>query len=236
MKTTIYTTASCQFSTDEKNYLAAHNIPYEEKNLESNRDFLTEMLAVSNNFAGTPVTKIEKDDGQITVLKGFTKEEFATALGLPAETTAPSTPVASEPMMQTAPATMDAPTPTTPTPIPEPVSSPPPTPSAPAEPEPPSVIPSLPTTAAEAVIVAPPAEPTAPAPVDHPLKAVLNDWPAKSPTADDPMPPPAQPTAPTPTNDLPTTPTSPTPSIPPAPPTSTPPTSLPNIPDPNFNG
>jgi len=82
MKITVYTVTDCQFSKAEKDYLLANNIQYEEKNLELNKEWLTEMLAVSNNFAGTPVTKIEKDDGQIIVLKGFTKEEFDQALGL----------------------------------------------------------------------------------------------------------------------------------------------------------
>ena len=88
MKITIYTITDCQFSKAEKEYLQAHNLAFEEKNLEQNREWLTEMLAISNNFAGTPVTKIEKDDGQIVVLKGFTKEEFDKALNLiPQETT-----------------------------------------------------------------------------------------------------------------------------------------------------
>lgn len=76
MKVTIYTTPTCSFSQQEKEYLQSKNIAFEEKNVEENRDFLTELLTVSNNFAGTPVTKIEKDDGQTVVLKGFTKEEF----------------------------------------------------------------------------------------------------------------------------------------------------------------
>jgi glutaredoxin len=85
MKITVYTVSDCQFSKAEKEYLQSHNLPYEEKNLEQNREWLTEMLAVSNNFAGTPVTKIEKDDGQIIVLKGFTKEEFDEVLGFKKE-------------------------------------------------------------------------------------------------------------------------------------------------------
>lgn len=84
MKITIYTITDCQFSKQEKEYFQSHNLPFEEKNLETNREFLTEMLAVSNNFAGTPVTKMEKDDGQIVILKGFTKEDFDKALGFQA--------------------------------------------------------------------------------------------------------------------------------------------------------
>jgi len=85
MKITVYTVSDCQFSKQEKEYLQSHNLAYEEKNLEQNREWLTEMLAVSNNFAGTPVTKIEKEDGQIIVLKGFTKEEFDQVLGFKKE-------------------------------------------------------------------------------------------------------------------------------------------------------
>ncbi len=81
MKITLYTVNNCQFSNAEKEYLKAHNLSYEEKNLEQNREWLSEMLAVSNNFAGTPVTKIEKDDGQIVVVKGYNKEELDEILG-----------------------------------------------------------------------------------------------------------------------------------------------------------
>lgn len=81
MKITIYTIKDCAFSKQEKEYLTANKLMFEEKDLESNKDFLTEMLAISNNFAGTPVTRVEKDDGTIAVLKGFTKEEFDTTFG-----------------------------------------------------------------------------------------------------------------------------------------------------------
>ncbi len=82
MKITIYTINDCKFSQAEKQYLTSKNMQFEEKNLETNREYLTEMLNISNNFAGTPVTKIEKDDGTSVVLKGFTQSEFDTALGL----------------------------------------------------------------------------------------------------------------------------------------------------------
>jgi len=82
MKITIYTIKDCAFSKQEKEYLNANKLAFEEKDLETNKDFLTEMLAISNNFAGTPVTRVEKDDGTIAVLKGFTKDEFDTTFGL----------------------------------------------------------------------------------------------------------------------------------------------------------
>jgi glutaredoxin len=101
MKITIYTIKDCAFSKQEKEYLTANKLMFEERDLETNKDFLTEMLAISNNFAGTPVTRVEKDDGTIAVLKGFTKEEFDTTFGLApmpaspvAEAGAPAEPVA----------------------------------------------------------------------------------------------------------------------------------------------
>ena len=84
MKITIYTINDCAFCVQEKDYLKSHNLAFEEKNLEVNREFLTEMLTISNNFAGTPVTKIEKDDESVVILKGFTKEEFDDVLGFAA--------------------------------------------------------------------------------------------------------------------------------------------------------
>lgn len=81
MKITLYTIKDCAFSKQEKEYLNTNKLVFEEKDLETNKDFLTEMLAISNNFAGTPVTRVEKDDGTIAVLKGFTKEEFDTVFG-----------------------------------------------------------------------------------------------------------------------------------------------------------
>lgn len=107
MKITVYTISDCQFSKQEKEFLQKNNLPFEEKNLETNKDFLTEMLTISNNFAGTPVTKIDKDDGTSVVLKGFTQEEFEKELNIQpqAAQTAPA---------EAAPAAVAAPTVTTP--------------------------------------------------------------------------------------------------------------------------
>ncbi len=155
MKITIYTITDCQFSKQEKEYLTSHKLPFEEKNLEINREFLSEMLTVSNNFAGTPVTRIEKDDGQITVLKGFTKEEFDKTLGI-----ADAKPIESTIAPQ---ATVPAPQPNIPqTPV---------TPSAPAAP-----IPTVPPTQPEQPI--PPQAPVTPpvaSPQSDALKSVLDN-------------------------------------------------------------
>lgn len=170
MKITIYTTSDCQFSKAEKEYLTSHNLPYEEKNLEQNRDWLTEMLAVSNNFAGTPVTKIEKDDGQIVVLKGFTQEEFDKVLNLsPSPSPTPPTPTSSAP-------TTEQPTPETTQP---PTTTPPTNQPVTAQPE--TVVP--PTTSTQ-----PPNNP--PAENNDPLTSILNDLQEKATPTDNNQPPP----------------------------------------------
>lgn len=101
MKITVYTVSDCKFSASEKAYLQSKNLAFEEKNLETNKENLTEMLNVSNNFAGTPVTKIEKDDGQILVLKGFTQTEFDNALGFSSPTPTAQAEPTPEPSMDT---------------------------------------------------------------------------------------------------------------------------------------
>lgn len=81
-KIIVYTINDCPFCEQEKAYLTEHTLLFEEKNIDTNRAYLTEMLAVSDNFTGVPFTVIQKDDGNKVTLKGFTKEEFDTALNL----------------------------------------------------------------------------------------------------------------------------------------------------------
>jgi len=134
MKVIIYTASSCPFSREEKEYLQSRNIAFEEKNVEENRDYLAELLTVSHNFAGTPVTRIEKDDGQVVVLKGFTRQEFEDVLAPAASPVEPELATLTTPTPTPPPATTPAPTDAPPTP-PQ-VEEPQPEPAAPPPPEP----------------------------------------------------------------------------------------------------
>lgn len=208
MKITIYTTNTCEFSKKEKDFLTSHNLPYEEKNLETNREFLTEMLAVSNNFAGTPVTRIEKEDGQIMVLKGFTESEFVEALSLTPANDQTAVPAPAEPAT---PPPVAPPTPVEPTPsVPEPATPPPTVPAEPvtppAEPVVPPPPPVPPQTPAEA--------PVQTTPQDAQLNSILNDLQSKSATT--PSEPPTPPAPQQPSSNQPAA------------------NNLPNIPEPNF--
>ena len=95
MKITLYTIADDKsaFCKDVKAYLTSKSLPFDEKRVDQDREALSAMLTVSNNFAGVPFTVIEKDDGQKVMLKGFTQPEFDTALTTEAESAGTSTPV-----------------------------------------------------------------------------------------------------------------------------------------------
>lgn len=122
MKITLYSVQTCAFSAEEKAYLQSKNLPFEEKDVEKDHAALEEMLKVGNNFAGTPVTQIVKDDGTTVVLKGFTKEEFENELfPKPKEESQPAP----------APQAMPAVPPTQPTPADAPLPPPPAPPQAP---------------------------------------------------------------------------------------------------------
>lgn len=147
MKITVYTVPTCAFCKQEKEYLTSKGLLFEEKNLEASREWLTEMLTVGSNFAGTPVTKIEKDNGQVEVLKGFTKEEFDRVLAQQQ----PEPPAPQPPVPQPTPPLPEPPP--APTPTPMPISTPP---------------------ATETPTTAPEPQPTTP-PVNDALASILND-------------------------------------------------------------
>ncbi len=167
MKIIVYTITDCEFSKQEKEYLTSHTLQYEEKNLETNKEFLTEMLAVSNNFAGTPVTKIEKDDGSIIILKGFTKDEFDKELGFSVETPVvqPTMPPSPQPAVNPLNSVLD---------------------TLSQKSEPPASIPQtpLPPPPAPAPVISEPTPPPAPQPV------------VPTPTVPNPTPPPVAPLTP----------------------------------------
>jgi glutaredoxin len=130
MKITVYTITDCPFCKQEKEFLTAQGLQFEEKNVQENRQFLTEMLDVSDKFAGVPFTLVEKDSGEKIGLKGFTQSEFEAALGLTAA--APAAPAA----MSAAPVDMPAaPAPSVADPMPAPAPADPMTvaPAAPVD-------------------------------------------------------------------------------------------------------
>jgi len=204
MKVVIYTQNNCQFTPQEKNYLASKGVTFEERNVETNKGYLDEMMKLGSNFAGTPVTQIVKDDGSSTVLKGFTQTEFDAALGgspvaaANADMTMPQAPV-DQPVAPVASDAMPPAPEPTPAQMPEPAPAPMPEPApAPVVETPTPVEPSTDANAlADKAVQTANADMTMPqAPVDQP---VMPPMPEPTPTpAPEPTPAPMSEPAPAP--------------------------------------
>lgn len=189
MNITVYTITSSPFCTALKEYLAQNNIPFVEKNVEQNRDFLQEMLDVSDKFPGVPFTVISKDNGEVVKIRGFTKTEFDAALTIEIPSVAdvstsqptsqpvsdiPTITPTAEPVVQPAPAPVHAPTaePSTPssmsadltTPQPAPITAAPviTEPTPPIDPMPEISVSPAPSSPAPDMIKAPAQAPTEP--------------------------------------------------------------------------
>lgn len=75
-KITIYSTPTCHFCHQAKEYLTAKNIPFEDVNVAGNVEKQKELVAKSGQF-GVPVIDI---DGKIIV--GFDRPKVNQLLGL----------------------------------------------------------------------------------------------------------------------------------------------------------
>lgn len=120
----VYTIENCPFCKAEKDYLTAHAIQFEEKRVDSNEANLKEMLALSDNFAGVPVTHLKGESSQ-RIVKGFTEAEFAQELTdvgfLKLEATSQAVPQAvQEPVVQQPVAPMAPNVPAEPVPVSQP--------------------------------------------------------------------------------------------------------------------
>lgn len=76
---TIYTIDSCPFCKAEKEYLQSKNIAFTEKKVDVDETALKEMLALSDNFAGVPVSVLTTVKEK-RVVKGFTQADFEEEL------------------------------------------------------------------------------------------------------------------------------------------------------------
>jgi glutaredoxin 3 len=87
-KVTVFSTTTCKYCKQVKDYLAANNVAYEEVLLDQQPDRIQESVSISGQ-RGVPVTKIVKDDGSAVAVLGWDQEKLAAQLGLsPAATTA----------------------------------------------------------------------------------------------------------------------------------------------------
>ena len=99
---TVYTIENCPFCKAEKEYLAKEGMQFAEKRVDTSEPDLKEMLELSDNFAGVPVTLVKTGDRQ-RVIKGFTQADFEqelVALGMKQASAAPA-PASNEPVAPT---------------------------------------------------------------------------------------------------------------------------------------
>lgn len=76
----IYTQATCGPCQEEKMWLTQQQIGFEDRDIRKNEAYFQE--AISLGASMTPVTLIEKEDGEQIVIHGFDKEQLKKALDL----------------------------------------------------------------------------------------------------------------------------------------------------------
>ncbi len=82
MKVTVYTTPTCAFCNQTKEFYQENNIEYDEKDVAADSVAAQEMVDLSGQM-GVPVSVIKKDDdSDSVVVVGFDKAKLEEALGL----------------------------------------------------------------------------------------------------------------------------------------------------------
>lgn len=82
MKITIYTTNTCKYCADLKNYLKEKGREFIEKMIEVKANE-SEMASVSGGYLGIPFILIELQDGKKESVIGFDKGKIDSILGQP---------------------------------------------------------------------------------------------------------------------------------------------------------
>jgi glutaredoxin-like YruB-family protein len=81
-KVTIYTTPSCTFCKQTKEFYQANNVEYEEKDVAQDTEAAQEMVDKSHQM-GVPVSMITKEgETEPKIIIGFDKTALSEALGL----------------------------------------------------------------------------------------------------------------------------------------------------------
>ncbi|GAA4724940.1 glutaredoxin family protein [Brevibacillus fulvus] len=79
-KVILYTQKTCGPCQEEKLWLTHQGIAFEERDIRENNTFFNEAIELGANM--TPVTLIEAENGDRTVVHGFDKEALKEALDL----------------------------------------------------------------------------------------------------------------------------------------------------------
>ncbi len=73
MQITIYTTTTCPYCQQLKEYLESKKLSYKEKLIDQDESARQEMLTFSGGFMGVPFIYVEKDSGEKMTVIGFDK-------------------------------------------------------------------------------------------------------------------------------------------------------------------
>lgn len=76
----IYTQRTCGPCQEEKMWLTQNGVAFEDRDIRENDAFMNEAIQLGASM--TPVTVIESDEGERTVIHGFDKDELKKALSL----------------------------------------------------------------------------------------------------------------------------------------------------------
>ncbi|WP_139491928.1 glutaredoxin family protein [Brevibacillus dissolubilis] len=79
-KVIVYTQVTCGPCQQEKNWLKENGVAFEERDVRANDAFFNE--AIQLGASSTPVTLIEEENGDRSVIHGFDVDSLKQVLGL----------------------------------------------------------------------------------------------------------------------------------------------------------
>lgn len=82
MQITIYSTTTCPYCQELKDYLKQNRAAYSEKLIDQDEAAKAEMEAVSGGFLGVPFLVVTKDDGSQETVTGFDRGKIDSILGI----------------------------------------------------------------------------------------------------------------------------------------------------------
>ena len=78
---TIFSTTTCKYCKEVKEFLTDHNIGYQEILLDQQPEYIQESVTLSGS-RGVPVTKVVRDDGSTVGVLGWDQPALEEALQL----------------------------------------------------------------------------------------------------------------------------------------------------------
>jgi glutaredoxin len=78
----IYSTTTCPYCRQLKEYLSSKNIQFTEKMVDLDESTQKEMQEISGGFMGVPFTLITKDDGTRETVLGFDRGKLNSIFGI----------------------------------------------------------------------------------------------------------------------------------------------------------